>query len=284
MLIVGVFILLMGQIQKGPSGARRSKNKEARLQDANRRLVHNPLDPEAMATLGEIYFEEEAWDKAMKNYETLFDMLARNPVPGIDTFDVSFRYAFSALKLNLTEQAYRGFTGARAIKQDNFEVNYNLGALEFERKNYEKAAQLLQQAHILNPESPAVLRYMGHTFFRLKKPKEAMSFIRKAIELAPDDKESLYTLGECYYEANQTEQALRIFSHLRPDPIMGPSACLISGTIHVEVRRNDLAIQDFEMGLKHANIKPDVLAELRYCLATTYIKQNEIHKTHSVFP
>ena len=108
-----------------------------------------------------------------------------------------------------------------------------------------------------------------------------MNFIRKAIDLAPDDKESLYTLAECYYEANQTDQALRIFSHLRPDPMMGPSACLLSGAIHVETRRNDLAIIDYEMGLKHQNIKPDILVELRYNLATTLIKQNEIGKALS---
>jgi len=119
---------------------------------------------------------------------------------------------------------------------------------------------------------------MGHAFFRIKRPKEAMSYIRRAIELAPDDKESMYTLAECYYEANQTDQALRIFGHLRADPGMGPSACLISGIIHTETRQHDLAIQDFEMGLKHQNIKPDILAELRYYLATTYIKQNEIGK------
>jgi tetratricopeptide (TPR) repeat protein len=119
---------------------------------------------------------------------------------------------------------------------------------------------------------------MGHAFFRLKKPKEAMSIIRKAIDLAPDDKESLYTLAECYYEANQTDQALRIFSHLRPDPVMGPSACLISGIIRSETRKTDVAIQDFEMGLKHQNIKPDILMELRYNLARSYIKENEIGK------
>jgi tetratricopeptide (TPR) repeat protein len=112
----------------------------------------------------------------------------------------------------------------------------------------------------------------------LKKPKEAMNFIRKAIDLAPDDKESLYTLAECYYEANQIEQAIRIFNHLRADPIMGPNSCLIAGTIHIGTRQYELAVQDFEIGLRHHNIRVDILTELRYNLATTYIKINEIGK------
>jgi len=105
-----------------------------------------------------------------------------------------------------------------------------------------------------------------------------MSFIRKAIDLAPDDKESLYTLAECYHEANQTDQALRIFNHLRADPVMGPDACLVSGNMHIDTRQYDAAVQDFEIGLKHQNIKADVLVELRYRLATTYIKLNNIGK------
>jgi len=276
-LIVVVLILVMGRLRTG--GVKRSKDRDLRLREAEKLLAQNPTNPTGLSILGDVYFEEESWDRAMRAYETLSDILSKSSAPGLDTFEVYFRYAYSAMKLSLSEQAYKGFLLAFTLKKDHFEVNYNLGVLEFERKNYEKAIRLLQQARMQNPEHTAVLRYMGHALFRMKKPKEAMSFIRKAIDLAPDDKESLYTLAECYYEAKQTEQAVRIFRHLRPDPVMGPSACLFSGTINNEVRRGDLAIQDFEMGLKHENIRPDILAELRYNLATTYIKNNEIGKS-----
>ena len=275
-VIVVLFILFIGKSKKPKEKG--SKDHEAKLAEANRILSQNPLDPHALNVVGGVYFSEEAWDKAMKIYETLSDIVTRLPVQGVDSFEVFFRYAFSAFKLNMTEQAYKGFSMARGLTQDNFEVNFCLGSLEFERKNYEKSIQLLQQARAQNPESSATYRCLGHAFFRIKKPKEAMTFIRKAIDLAPDDKESLFTLAECYYEAHQTDQALRIFSHLRPDPVMGPSACLFSGTIRSETRQIDMAIQDFEMGLKHPNIRPDILMELRYNLAITYIKQNEISK------
>jgi tetratricopeptide (TPR) repeat protein len=278
--------MLSGRSKGGDSGGGPSKkrpvNRDARLREANKRLTHNPLDPHALFELGGVYFEEESWDRVMKTYETLLSIMSRGQAQGVDHFEVNFRYAYAALKLNMIEQAYKGFSVARSLKKEHFEVNYNLGAIEFERKNYEKAVQMLQQARTINPESPAVLRYMGHALFRLKKPKEAMSIIRKAIDLAPDDKESLYTLAECYYEAGQTEQALKIFNHLRPDPLMGPSACLFTGTIHAENRKNDLAINDFEMGLKHQNIKPDIQVNLRYYLATSYLKQNEIGKAMTI--
>ncbi|MDR1839129.1 MAG: tetratricopeptide repeat protein [Treponema sp.] len=279
LVISVVFIVMSRAGNSSLSGGKFSKKDHgAAIKEANKRLAQNPNDTEALYIIANAYFDEESWDKAMKAYETLIEHISSTNTQSADQFEIYLRYGISARKLNMTEQAYKGFSTARTYRQDNFEVNYELGALEFERNNYDKAVQLLQKARTLNPDSPAVLRYLGHALFRMKKPKEAMSFIRKAIDLAPDDKESLYTLGECYQEANQIEQALRIFNHLRADPVMGPNACLISGTIHLDTRQNEAAIQDFEIGLKHQNIKADVLVDLRYRLATTYIKTNEIGK------
>jgi len=272
-------VIIIKNILGGGGGGRFGKDRDAAIREASKRLAQNPNDPEALFTMATVYFEDSQWDKAMKAYEPLLDQVTpTTKIPGIDNFELFLRYGISARKLNMLDQAFRGFSTARTYRQDNFEVNFELGALEFDRKNYEKAVQLLSAARIQDPENPAVLRYLGHALFRLKKPKEAMSFIRKAIDLAPEDKESLYTLAECYHEANQTEQALRIFNHLRADPIMGPNSCLIAGQIHLDTRQYEAAVQDFEIGLKHLNIKADILAELRYKLATTHIKQNEIGK------
>ena len=277
--VVSIAFFLRGFLRGGgPGGGKRSRDAENAIKEANRKLAQNPNDPEALFVIANAFFDEQSWDRAMRTYETLMEQIAAGHKQGVDQFEVYLRYGISARKLNLIDQAFKGFTTARSFRQDNFEVNYELGVLEFERKNYEKAVLLLKQARIQDPESPAVLRYMGHALFRLKKPKEAMIFIRKAIDLAPDDKESLYTLAECYHEANQTEQALRIFNHLRADPVMGPNACLIAGTIHLDTRQYEAAIQDFEIGLKHPNVKADILADLRYKLATTAIKMNEIGK------
>ena len=281
LVFVGAIILfVMNSSRGGAFGAGKlSIDRDTAVRDANKRLAQNPNDPEALNILAGIFFDDQNWEKAMKIYENLVDQINVNKtIKGIDNFEVFLRYGIAAKQLNMLDQAFKGFASARTYRQDNFEVNYELGTLEFERKNYEKAIQLLQQARIQDPDNPAVLRSLGHALFRLKKPKEAMTFIRKAIDLAPEDKESLYTLAECYSEANQIEQALRIYNHLRADPVMGPTCCLSAGTIHLDTRQYELAIQDFEIGLRHLNIKVDILAELRYKLATTLIKTNEIGK------
>ncbi len=276
-VIIFIFMIMMGRSRgKSISGGKRGRNQTVILKDAQKRLSQNPRDPQALNALADMHFRDEAWDKAMRNYELLAEICSGGAPHGIDEFEVNLRYALSAQKLNFLDQAYKGFLIAKNLRQDNFEVNYNLGYLEFQRQNYEKAIQLLNQARMKEPDNPAALRYLGHAFFRVKKPKEAMNYIRKAIDIAPDDKESLYTLAECYYEANQTDQALRIFNHLRADPVMGPNACLIAGIITAQSRHNEEAIRDFEIGLKHQNIKPDILVELRYRLAQAYLQENNI--------
>jgi tetratricopeptide (TPR) repeat protein len=271
-IIVTVFLVMM--FMGRSRGGKSIKGRESIIKNANKRLDQNPRDPEALSELGDVYFREENWEQAYRTYGTLAELGRQGP----NEFEANLRWGLSALKLGLTDEAYKGLYAARTLNSTNFDAAYNLGILEFQRKNYEKAVQLLNQARIQDPEHAPTLRTLGHSFFRLKKNKEAMTYIRKAIDLAPDDKESLYTLAECYYEANQTEQAVRVFSHLRGDPIMGASACLTCGIINTESRQYEKAIQDFELGLKHENIKPDVKVELRYRLASCYLKGNEIAK------
>lgn len=271
-LVLGVLLILTltGRSKSNAAATvERSKNtkgREALIRSASKKLASNPRDPKALTEVGAIYFIDQSWEKAYKVYQVLVE-LAQGGGQGVNAFEASFRMGMSALKIGNTNEAYRGFSMARSINANDFEANYNLGALEFDRKNYDRATQLLQVAAKRDPEHPATLRLLGHAFFRLKKAKEAMTFIRKAIDLAPDDKESLFTLGECYQEAGQVDQALRIFAHLRADPILGPNACLYSGTINMDQHQTEKAIQDFEIGLRHKGMKPDVATDIRYRLA-----------------
>jgi tetratricopeptide (TPR) repeat protein len=271
-LIIFLVVMFLGRSRVG--GPKGSKDRDTTIKRAAKRLEQNPRDPEALVDLGDIYYREENWNEAYRIYGTLLELGNQGP----NEFEAGLRYGISALKLGFSEEAYKGLNTARSINSNHFEVCYNLGTLEFQRKNYERAIQILNQARIQDPDNAPTLRTIGHAYFRIKKNKEAMTYIRKAIDLAPDDKESLFTLAECYYEANQTDQALRIFSHLRGDPVMGSQACLTCGMINAETRHYDRAVQDFELGLRHENIKPEIRIDLRYRLASCYLKANDIAK------
>jgi tetratricopeptide (TPR) repeat protein len=86
----------------------------------------------------------------------------------------------------------------------------------------------------------------------------------------------MFAMARSYHELGQEEQALKIFTHLRADPAIGPNAALFAGTIHLHTRQYDQAVADFEIGLRHENINPDLEVELKYRMAATYIKQQDI--------
>jgi tetratricopeptide (TPR) repeat protein len=278
-VVLGLGAAIAMTIMTRPKGnargrVKRAKSRDAVLKDAAKRLAQNPRDPAGLQGLGDIYYKEENWDLAYKTYETLVEVAGTST--GVDEFEANLRYGISAIKLGLTEPAYKGLAMANTINPGDFEVCYNLGTLEFQKKNYEKAIQHLSQALTKDPEHAPTLRALGHAFFMMKKYTYAMNYIRQAIDLDPEDKESLYTLAECYFEVNQTEQALRIFTHLRADPVMGAGASLFSGIINTNRRQDAKAMEDFEIGLKHPDINPEVRVEFKYRLAPVYLKQNEI--------
>jgi tetratricopeptide (TPR) repeat protein len=285
LLAIAIGGILLVSTRKGEPVARggkriKTKDRAQVLKEANRRLASNPKDLEALAALGDIAWTEQSWERAMKLYEALSEAGAGNPE--VDEFTANSRFGATALKLGRLDEAYKGLAIARTFKQDDFDVNFNLGYLEFQRRAYEKAVVLLKQASQQNPDHSLTLRYLGHSFFKIKAYKEALAVLRKAIDLEPEDKESLFAAAECYYELGNLEQALKIFSHLRADPELGPSAALFAGTVHLNQRLNDRAIQDFEIGLKHQNAKIETVVELKYRLSAAYLKSQDIGKAVSL--
>ncbi|MDR2864894.1 MAG: tetratricopeptide repeat protein, partial [Spirochaetaceae bacterium] len=278
-LIIGIaalgFSFISNTKNQGKSKAiKKNATKEEATREANKRLSKNPRDITALACLGNIAYEEENWAKSFEIYDILAEMpLATNE---LNQVQANIRAAVSAMQLGNNEAAYKYLVVARALDQGNFEVNYQLGVLEFRRGNYEKASQLLQYSLRINPEYIPAMRTLGYTLFKLKKAKDALYYIRKALEISPDDKESLFTLAECYSEAGQKDQALRIYSHLRPDDVWGPQACLASGLINVESHQDEMAVIDFEIGLKHHEIDEDTEIELNYQLADAYLRLQNI--------
>jgi len=280
-VIVGGAVLSKGKGAKSKGGKKiKAKDHAQILKEANRRLAQNPKDPDALQALGEVYYVEQAWDKAFKAYEVLVEVSAGNP--DLDEFEINKRYGLCAMKLGRLDESYKGLVLAHAVKADDFETNYNLGYLEFQKRQYEKAIFHLRLAGRQNTEHAMTLRYLGHSLFKVKNYKEALSNLKRAVDLQPDDKESLFAMGECFHEIGQEEQAIRLFTHLRTDPALGPSAALFAGTIHLNQRQYQKAIMDFELGLRHPEIKVEVLVEIKYRLAAAYLKGQEIAKAVSL--
>ncbi len=278
-IIVGASALLLLSLlgkKHDSKGPKRSKNKDRGtiIREANKRLAQNPRDPEGLAAMGNLYYQEQDWDKAYATYEVLVDLA---PTTGkLNEFECALRFGVAAIKTNRIQEATKGLLLARKLKPDHFEVNYNLGYICYLQKDYEKAIPFLKQSLLGETENVLAERYMGFSLHKAHRYREALAYLKKALDLAPDDKEALFAMAECLYESGAVDRALKIFSHLRPDPVMGPQAALYSGVIHSQTNQGDKAVIDFEIGLKHENIPPEIANELRYKLAVTLIKTQDL--------
>ncbi|HNY16157.1 MAG TPA: tetratricopeptide repeat protein [Treponemataceae bacterium] len=268
--------------KRDASKARPAKKRDRAsiIREATRRLAQNPRDPEGLQAMGALYYQEQDWEKAYAAYEVLVDLAPTNPK--LDEFECSLRFGVSAVKTNRLQEAIKGFLLARKIKPEHFEVSYNLGYICYLQKEYEKAIPFLKQALITDGENVLAQRYMGFSLHKAHRYRDALSYLKKALDLQPDDKEALFAMAECLFESGAVERALKIFTHLRPDPALGPQSALYSGIIHAQTNQNDKAIVDFDIGLKHENIPQDIAMDLRYKLALTLIKSQDLGRALTV--
>jgi tetratricopeptide (TPR) repeat protein len=283
-VVVAIVVVLLFVITlRKNKGSGDKKNKKLKgkdsasvIREANRRLSQNPKDPDALMALAEAHFGEGRFDKALRTYSILVELCATHKE--LDEFAINLRYAVSAMKLQNFDEAYKNFVICKSMNSESFEVNYNLGFLEFRKGNFDKAVSLLLAARQKDPEHGPTMKYLGLSLTKTGKHKDAAAALRKSLEIEPEDKETLFVLGQVYHNLGQNEQAVRIFSHLRPDPSLGPNAALYAGTIHIGTSQFDKAILDFEIGLRHESIKQETALELRYRLAAAYAKKQDMAK------
>ncbi|NNM68309.1 MAG: tetratricopeptide repeat protein [Spirochaetales bacterium] len=267
--LIFLFFFTFGKSDKEKkSGKAKKKDKSALFKEANRRLSQNPKDPDALMILADLQFSDNDFEKAAKTYGILATLTATNP--NLDEFTINLRYGLSMIRLGQNDEAYKSLLIAKALKPEGFEVNFNLGQLDFLRRNYEKAAAALKVAHASAKDHPGTIKYLGQSLFKLKSYKEAGVLLKRAIDLEPNDKETFFYLAQTYFELGQSENAVKIFMHLRPDPEIGPQASLFAGTIHFNARQYQAAIEDLELGLKHEKVPEDIFLEMKYRLAAAY--------------
>ncbi len=278
LVLVLVAVVILRGTQSRP---KRARNTAALARTAERALAQNPKDADALSVLGNIYFAEQNWEKSAAIYSKLLDLVATNPE--LDEHMILLRHGLASMQLKKYQEAYRSLMLAWKDHKDVFEINFNLGRLELMRKRYERAAALLSRAKGSKPGHLPSMQSLGQALFRLNRYDDAIDLLRRVVEAEPDDKETLFYLGQAYYELGRQDHAGKIFRGLRADPKFGPRASLIAGSIHLKNRLYEEAEMDFKIGLKHEEIPPEILLELKYRLAATYFRKQEIEKALTAF-
>ena len=275
-VIVFAFLTIILFVATRKKGGKKQKGRSQIIRDANRKLAQDSHNPDGLIPLGELYFSERAWDKAFPLYETMVNIAPAHRE--IDPAKSALRYGICALKLEKYPEALKGLTGANNMNKNDFDSNYYLGVTLYKLKEYEKSIPFFKKAQILNSEAHNLQQMLGLSLYNAKHYKESLPFLKRALDENPENKEILFAVAMAMSENNYGEKAMKIFMHLRADPKFGAQASLEAGMIHAKMNQHDKALQDFEIGLKHEDITPELSVELRYRLATSCFAMKQISK------
>ena len=276
-LVLGIGVLAISYLIANKDKFKKTDNTKDRatlIRDANRKLAQDPHNPHALNTLANIYFTEHQWAKAFPLYNLMLDIVPAHPE--IDTLTIGLRQGICALQLNSPNDAFKGLSLARTVDPNNPDVNFYLGQAFYKNGVFDKAIPLFKKAIITKPDDISAFRLLGICNAKIHKSREALPYLKRSLDDNPEDKECLFNMACALAETNSIERALKIFCHLRHDPEYGPQSCLRAGILHSNINSPDRALQDFEIGLRHADLNIELAIEMKYRMAQVYIKLQNI--------
>lgn len=257
-------------------GAGGQKARRFIIRECSKKLAHDPRNVQALTTLGDLYYDEQNWDKAFPLYNLLFDLIPTHVE--IDAGKTAARQGISAFHIERFEDAERGLLAACKFEPDNFDANFYLGRLMYQKNEYEKAILCLRKARSINPDAAEVDEPLGLSYFKSQHYRESIPFLRRVLDENPADKDALFAIATAMDKTGYGDKALKVFMHLRPHPQYGAQSCLSAGLIHEHANQYQLAQQDYEIGLKLENVPLDLVTMLRYRLANAHLAQKNIGK------
>ena len=277
-IIVIVFGILLSLILNGKSrggrGVKKQKERQTIIKEATKKLTSDPHNINALTELGSVYYKERDWQKAYPLYATLVSLASTRV--GINLAEVTLKHGICALYLSKQPEALKSLLESRKLNPDNFDVNFYLGKALVEQKEFDKAIPLLKKAITINNDVPECYATIGKAYYLSKKYKESLPYLRKALDTNPEDKELLFSMADALNESGTPDRAIKVFMHLRPDPVYGAQSCLAAGIFHTRCNQIEAAIKDFEIGTKHENAPLDLKLNIKYRLVQCYIKSNNM--------
>jgi cytochrome c-type biogenesis protein CcmH/NrfG len=137
-----------GQQGGQPVQAKPATLDQQRVQVLSRRAEENPRDAAVRAELGNVYFDAEKFDEAIKWYQA---SLAIQP----ENADVSTDLGLSYYYINETEKALEQFARSLEIDPRHTKTMLNIGVVKaFGQQDLSGAARAWQQVVDLAPQSP----------------------------------------------------------------------------------------------------------------------------------
>ncbi len=165
----------------------------------------NIAQQERLQILKSMVLQEQG--NAKGAYQLLSQLLDQNP----DSVELRYNRAMLSETENEFSQMESDLRHIISIRPDSALALNALGyTLADKTDRYREALNLIQQAHKLLPEDPAVLDSLGWVLYRMGRINEAINHLRQALKILPDAEVAAH-LGEALWVSGNKSDAIKVF-------------------------------------------------------------------------
>jgi tetratricopeptide (TPR) repeat protein len=150
--------------------------------------------PELHVLLGRAYRETGYLDEAIREFKKAIGLDAHYP-------RVHYYLALAYLAQGEKER----FSTARPLFEQELAINpkeffstFFLGVIHLEDRDFPGAEEFLKKAMQLQPENPDPLLYLGQEYFETNRPELAIAALKKSIELTTDPSRNHYQVAKAH--------------------------------------------------------------------------------------
>jgi tetratricopeptide (TPR) repeat protein len=176
----------------------------------------------ASYNLGILARDNKRYGEAVQYLET-----ARRTSPA----DITTLFALSGAYLGAgqREQAISAANQLASIQPGNAQIDFSLGTLFLEWKEYAEAADHLGHARLAEPKNFELLHNLGQAYNHLKKYSEAEDAFLQALSVRNDSVETMYQLAVVYSGSGHPDQAIQVLVRARQLAPQRPDVLLLLG-------------------------------------------------------
>ncbi len=252
------------------------EDKYLAIDELKKILKNSPNNYAVREKLADLYFEVKSYLAAIKEYTTLLN----HSESTLDNAEVGLDLKIAGVyrEMGAIDDAKKFYLLAK--KKDDFcvEANYNLGKIELEKNEFDKAVAFFKIVEKLAPDNLENYKYLGLAYYRVKKYKDALDKLLKFHKDNTDDIDVSYLIGNCFYNLNRVDEALKYFHKVSSSPKYAGEINFFLGNIHKKQKVYLKAIDDFGLAIQSGTLSNEKLLEAYYNLADSYVNIHDLNK------